>query len=137
MESHLYTRPYVPEWTICLPTLYMFSSINGNLPECLIFINQVIVGRRHVGIMSAEPVGNYGVRYLRLKLCVRIFILVYADANFSHKRAHNVKYGDGVIWVDDSGWFSMICIKLEYTHGIFSTILAATSLRWWEITSKH
>jgi hypothetical protein len=42
-----------------------------------------------------------------------------------------------VIWVDDSGWFSMICIKLEYTHGIFSTILAATSLRWWEITSKH
>ncbi|KAG6790028.1 hypothetical protein POTOM_006171 [Populus tomentosa] len=64
---------------------------------------KVIVGRRHVGIMSAEPVGNYGVRYLRLNLCVRIFILVYADANFSHKRALNVKYGDGVIWVDDSG----------------------------------
>lgn len=25
---------------------------------------QVIFGRRHVGIMSAEPVGNYGVRYV-------------------------------------------------------------------------
>ena len=24
--------------------------------------NQVISGRRYVGIMSAEPVGNYGVR---------------------------------------------------------------------------
>ncbi|PIN27167.1 hypothetical protein CDL12_00083 [Handroanthus impetiginosus] len=24
---------------------------------------KVISGRRHVGIMSAEPVGNYGVRY--------------------------------------------------------------------------
>uniref|UniRef100_A0A2P2ILV9 Gamma-butyrobetaine hydroxylase-like N-terminal domain-containing protein n=1 Tax=Rhizophora mucronata TaxID=61149 RepID=A0A2P2ILV9_RHIMU len=25
---------------------------------------KVISGRRHVGIMSAEPVGNYGLRYL-------------------------------------------------------------------------
>lgn len=25
-------------------------------------MKQVIFGRRHVGIMSAEPVGNYGVK---------------------------------------------------------------------------
>ena len=66
-------RSYVPKWTIFLPILYVFSFINVKLSECLIFINQVIIGRRHVGIMSAEPVGNYGVRYLRLKLCVHIF----------------------------------------------------------------
>jgi hypothetical protein len=27
---------------------------------------KVISGRRYVGIMSAEPVGNYGVRYLQI-----------------------------------------------------------------------
>ncbi|KAK2969782.1 hypothetical protein RJ640_028062 [Escallonia rubra] len=38
--------------------------INDMLIEYLASLKQVIYGRRHVGIMSAEPVGNYGVRLL-------------------------------------------------------------------------
>ncbi|PKA54743.1 hypothetical protein AXF42_Ash000578 [Apostasia shenzhenica] len=32
------------------------------------FIGKVIFGRRHVGIMSAEPVGNYGIRRLLARI---------------------------------------------------------------------
>ena len=36
------------------------AQFKGNIHS--VRLKQVIFGRRHVGIMSAEPVGNYGVR---------------------------------------------------------------------------
>ncbi|KAM7512548.1 hypothetical protein LguiB_011423 [Lonicera macranthoides] len=40
------------------------SKIRSVAVEQLVSLKQVISGRRHVGIMSGEPVGNYGVRLL-------------------------------------------------------------------------
>ncbi|KAL0331903.1 UNVERIFIED_CONTAM: hypothetical protein Scaly_2091800 [Sesamum calycinum] len=40
------------------------STVRLDQSEDNLSLDQVISGRRHVGIMSAEPVGNYGVRLL-------------------------------------------------------------------------
>ncbi|XP_026402694.1 uncharacterized protein LOC113298219 isoform X3 [Papaver somniferum] len=57
---------------IMLPLLYSFSqhqqyykSVIVNLHVKIMFLSWVIYGRRHVGIMSAEPIGNYGLSFRR------------------------------------------------------------------------
>lgn len=102
-------------------------------PWMLLYLNQVISGRRHVGIMSAEPVGNYGVRYFKLGHYSLNFS--FRDILFSIFFMLMMWCFDN--WVDVSGLCSMICIKLEYIRGTISIILGVTSLPSWKIISKY
>lgn len=85
-------------------------------------IDQVISGRRHVGIMSAEPVGNYGVRYY------------YNSIDMSRSFSYRILMA--LLLVIDVDYFLMTCIKRGSLHGITFIILEAISFPSWETTSK-
>lgn len=99
-------------WNFLILSIFSLS-IESNLS-----INQVIAGRRHVGIMSAEPVGNYGVRY---------YNSFHEEKPFTETVPYYILMA--VLSVIDVDYFSMTCIKQGSSHGITFIILVATSFR--------
>lgn len=79
-------------------------------------LSQVISGRRHVGIMSAEPIGNYGVRYHDAKWIITVVGLV----------VYLLVIKIEVCLYGSLGYSLMTCTKREYIHGTISIILEVT-----------
>jgi len=98
-----------------------------------IMSDQVIFGRQHVGIMSAESVGNYGVRWgLSCFIACFCAISIY-QIKTKKKFCHAWFMTCCCLRV---GYSLMTCTRQGSSHGITCTTWVLTNLVWWEITSE-
>ena len=103
--------------------------------------DQVIFGRRHVGIMSAESLGNYGVRWGSYYL-MAYFSHVILQKSVVTSLSINTIF---LFYLQISsmthcclrvGYSLMICTRQGSSHGITCIIWVLISSVWCEVTSK-
>ena len=103
--------------------------------------DQVIFGRQHVGIMSAESVGNYGVRWGHIISC-HIFLMSFCRSQLWHlyQLTHFFCFYLQISSMTHCclrvGYSLMICTRQGSSHGITCIIWVLISSVWCEVTSK-